>query len=246
MRCVTRLRLWPVSDTASGMPCPSTSAWCLLPGRARRTGLGAPLLVPAERPCRGWSGLPPGNSPTASPPVASSAGRQGPVPHIRLVPRGQASPAGHPRAEGELVGQVLPLDAGVRTNRIPHRACRSETRGRPAISLGAGCGSNGSISSHSSSGTIHGREFHFPAAGASGIRDGRDAAKRLLPGPLRPAGYPQAQEVPCGFFAAHHRNALLHTAGEHRSPTRFPAVYGWFREVRPRSSAGWLCPGPGR
>jgi hypothetical protein len=44
------------------------------------------------------------------------------------------------------------------TNRIPHRACRSGTRGRPATSFGPGLGSNGSMSDHSSSDTIHGRD----------------------------------------------------------------------------------------
>lgn len=51
------------------------------------------------------------------------------------------------------------------TNRIPHRACRSGTRGRPATSFGAGTGSNGSMSSHSSSETIHGRVFRFATNG---------------------------------------------------------------------------------
>lgn len=43
------------------------------------------------------------------------------------------------------------------TNRVPHNACRSGTRGRPATSFGPGSGSNGSMSDHSSSDTIHGR-----------------------------------------------------------------------------------------
>lgn len=38
--CVTSLRFPPVSDAASGMPWPSVRTWCLLPGRARSTGLG--------------------------------------------------------------------------------------------------------------------------------------------------------------------------------------------------------------
>ncbi len=46
---VTSLRLPPVRETASGMPWPSTMRWCLLPGRARSTGLG-PLSGPVERP----------------------------------------------------------------------------------------------------------------------------------------------------------------------------------------------------
>ncbi|GAA2569343.1 hypothetical protein GCM10010398_69110 [Streptomyces fimbriatus] len=44
------------------------------------------------------------------------------------------------------------------TKRIPHRAWRSGTRGRPATSFGPGSGSNGSMSDHSSSDTIHGRD----------------------------------------------------------------------------------------
>jgi hypothetical protein len=46
---VMPLRLPPVNETASGMPCPSVMMWCLLPGRARSTGLG-PLLGPCVRP----------------------------------------------------------------------------------------------------------------------------------------------------------------------------------------------------
>ena len=51
------------------------------------------------------------------------------------------------------------------TNRIPHRACRSGTRGRPGTSFGARTGNNGSTSDHSSSDTIHGREFLFATNG---------------------------------------------------------------------------------
>lgn len=43
------------------------------------------------------------------------------------------------------------------TNRMPQSACRSGTRGRPSACFGAGSGSNGSMSDHSSSDTIHGR-----------------------------------------------------------------------------------------
>jgi hypothetical protein len=44
------------------------------------------------------------------------------------------------------------------TNKMPHNACRSGTRGRPSTAFGGGSGSNGSISDHSSSDTIHGRD----------------------------------------------------------------------------------------
>ena len=73
---MTSLRLPPVSETASGMPWPSTTRWCLLPGLARSTGLG-PLLGPAERPGRDWSRSPPGTSRSAWPPAASRAGARG-------------------------------------------------------------------------------------------------------------------------------------------------------------------------
>jgi hypothetical protein len=45
-----------------------------------------------------------------------------------------------------------------RTNGMPHRACRSGTRGRPSTYFGGGPGSNGSISDHSSSDNIHCRD----------------------------------------------------------------------------------------
>ena len=48
------------------------------------------------------------------------------------------------------------------TNKIPHNACRSGTRGRPSTSFGPGWGSNGSINAHSSSDTIQGRDCRFP------------------------------------------------------------------------------------
>ena len=44
------------------------------------------------------------------------------------------------------------------TNRIPHKACRSGTRGLPSTNFGAASGNNGSMSDHSSSETIHGRD----------------------------------------------------------------------------------------
>ncbi len=55
------------------------------------------------------------------------------------------------------------------TNRIPHRACRSGTLGRPATNFGSGSGNNGSINDHSSSDTIHGREFLFPTNRATSL-----------------------------------------------------------------------------
>lgn len=48
------------------------------------------------------------------------------------------------------------------TNKIPHNACRSGTRGRPATNFGPSSGNNGPTNAHSSSETIHGRDSLFP------------------------------------------------------------------------------------
>jgi hypothetical protein len=51
MSWVTSLRLPPVSETASGMPCASVITWCFEPGRARSTGLGPVLGRPSSPGC---------------------------------------------------------------------------------------------------------------------------------------------------------------------------------------------------
>lgn len=55
-------------------------------------------------------------------------------------------------------GRYSPWMPVCRTKRIPHRACRSGTRGLPSTRFGPGCGSNGSMSAHSSSDTTHRRD----------------------------------------------------------------------------------------
>jgi hypothetical protein len=85
---VTSLRFPPVSDTASGTPCPSTMRWCLLPGRARSTGLG-PLLGPVGR--RGSRTGPAGPAPAVCPrpssdPASATTARPAPQ-FIRHDPR---------------------------------------------------------------------------------------------------------------------------------------------------------------
>ena len=56
------------------------------------------------------------------------------------------------------------------TNKIPHKAWRSGTLGRPGFSFGPGIGSNGSINDHSSSETIHGRDSLFPTMRPTSIQ----------------------------------------------------------------------------
>jgi hypothetical protein len=114
----TSLRLPPVSDTASGMPWPSVRTWCLLPGRARSTGLGS-LLGLCGPPGRERSRSPPATSRASSLPAASPAAPGAVRRDAGLVPGGQAPPARHPRAEAQLLWQVLPLDAGVQYEQDP-------------------------------------------------------------------------------------------------------------------------------
>jgi hypothetical protein len=80
------------------------------------------------------------------------------VPGARLVPDCQAPPAGHTRAEAQLLGQILPLDTGVQHEQDPAQGLPVRHPGSPSTSLGPGSGSNGSMNDHSSSDTIHGRD----------------------------------------------------------------------------------------
>ncbi len=59
---MTSLRLPPVSETASGIPCASVIRWCFEPGRARSTGLG-PVLGRPSAPARESCQSPPATSP---------------------------------------------------------------------------------------------------------------------------------------------------------------------------------------
>jgi hypothetical protein len=55
------LRLSPVSDTCSGMPCPSVIGWCFEPVRARSIGLGS-VLGRLSWPAGASRGSPPATS----------------------------------------------------------------------------------------------------------------------------------------------------------------------------------------
>lgn len=199
------LRLPPVSDTASGMPCPSTRTWCLLPGRARSTGLG-PLL--GRRAARTWL-----ESITARDQSNCFAARSL---DSRTACRRSHTPASFhaARRRQQVIPEPKPSSWGryshwipvCSTNRIPHRACRLGTRGRPATGLGVGFGSNGSISGHSS------RRPPLPPSGtcprrcsADGLPERRRLADRpdpswkaLVPAPAQTGGHVQASRNPPG------------------------------------------------
>lgn len=96
-----------------------------------------------------------------------------PVPDAGLVQalrrRQQVMPEPKPSSWGRY-SHWMPVCS---TNKIPHKAWRSGTRGRPGFSFGAGIGSNGSIDHHSSSETIHGRDSLFPTARPTSIQADR-------------------------------------------------------------------------
>ncbi|BDM70032.1 hypothetical protein HEK616_35190 [Streptomyces nigrescens] len=71
-----------------------------------------------------------------------------PLPHSGVVPVPQPPPASHPRAEPELTGQPLPLDAGVEDEQdaAQHLAVlQCLLPPRPPLTIGGGDGSYGSI-----------------------------------------------------------------------------------------------------
>lgn len=73
-----------------------------------------------------------------------------------------------------------------RTKRIPHKACRSGTRGLPSTSFGACSGSNGSMSDQSSSDTIQGRRGgRFRTTRPTSRRANSQHDQQLLLEPLR-------------------------------------------------------------
>ena len=124
------LRLPPVSDTASGIPCASVIRWCFEPGRARSTGLG-PVLGRPSAPAHGSCQSPPATSQRAGGVQLRQQRLVQLLPHPGLLPVPQPPPAGHPRPEPQLLGQELPRDAVYRTNKMPHSTLRSSSRLRP-------------------------------------------------------------------------------------------------------------------
>lgn len=75
-----------------------------------------------------------------------------------------------PEPKPSSCGKYSPWMPVCSTNKIPHKACRSGTRGRPGFSFGPGIGSNGSINDHSSSETIHGRDTLFPTTRPTSVQ----------------------------------------------------------------------------
>src|SRR5271156_1288796 len=109
MSWVASLRFPPVSETASGIPCPSVITWSFEPVRARSTGLG-PVFGPpfTARTCDpSITALDQSSAPAAFSSASSSSCS---CCHTRLLPVRQPPPARHPRAEAQLLWQELPGD----------------------------------------------------------------------------------------------------------------------------------------
>ena len=154
---VMSLRLPPVSDTASGIPCPSVITWCFEPGLARPTGLG-PVSGRPSPPARASCQSPPWTSPAPRPRSARPAAAH----EAAATPRPHASPAA---AASTSSPSRTPAPAA-RTPTGYRYTGRTRSRtgpcGHPAACVqddqpAAGTtGSSGSIRAHNPSGTIHG------------------------------------------------------------------------------------------
>jgi hypothetical protein len=153
-----RPRFPPVSDTASGMPCPSTMSGACCPAVRGRPGSAVFWAPPGGPHVRGVDHRPLLVQLVLRPQLLQQQHVQL-VPDAGLVPgrtgcRQQIMPEPKP-SSWDRYSHWMPV---CRTKRIPDRACRSGTRGVPSAFFGPGFGSNGSASDHSSSDTIHGRD----------------------------------------------------------------------------------------
>lgn len=109
------------------MPCPSAIGWRFEPARPWSTGDG-PCRSPFQRPDGG--GVDRAARPVELRHRGQLSGQDAvqPLAHPGIVPVPQPTPARPARAEAELLGQVLPLEAGVQgTKDPPHSASWSGT-----------------------------------------------------------------------------------------------------------------------
>lgn len=158
------LRLPPVSDTASGMPCPSTRMRCLLPGLAQSTGLG-PLWATPSGPHVGGAHHRTGPVQLPGRPQPGQQHGVQPAPHAGLVPGCKAPPTRHARAEAPVLGAGTPTGCRCAARTGSRTGLAGPAPVAPRFQFHPGTGSNGSISDHSSSETTHGRASLFPTAG---------------------------------------------------------------------------------
>ncbi len=134
----------------------STRTWCLEPGRARSVGFG-PVFRPPQRRARTTNRpqrMTDRFGPAARNLSSSNSCSWSHTPAFcqSLNRRQHVAPEPKPRRVGKWFQRIPVLN----TNRMPLRAARSDTRGRPGslFARSFAGGSNGSISIHSSSSMI--------------------------------------------------------------------------------------------
>lgn len=102
----------------------------MLPGRARSTGWDR-FWAPSSGPDVAGVDHRPGPVQLLRRPQPRQQDGMEPVPHSGLVPRGKTPPTRHAGTKAELLGQVLPLDAGVEHEQDPAQSL-SVRNPRPA------------------------------------------------------------------------------------------------------------------
>ena len=147
--CSSR-RLAGPTRTASGVPSASVARCRFRPRSARSVGFG-PVCAPLYGP--GGGRVEDRSFEVQQPPLAEGGEQLG----MGLVPDSGGGPLGEPRQQ--VLPEPQPISAGSdcqrspsrRTNRMPAKAARSPTRGRPPLGAGGWGGRCGAIASQSSS-----------------------------------------------------------------------------------------------
>jgi hypothetical protein len=144
------MSLWlaPLKESASGVPRPQVTGWCLEPLLPRSTGLGPVFSPPDGADVRAVDRRPRPVDPVGLAELREQQLVQA-LPDALLLPLSQRSPARHARAAAHLLRQVFPRDPRLQ---LPVSTFRSSSRFRPGNRCRRSTvGINGSNSSQSSS-----------------------------------------------------------------------------------------------
>jgi hypothetical protein len=127
------LRLPPVSETASGMPCASVIRWCLEPARTRSTGL-APVLGRPSPPAHASCQSPPWTSPAprrrSAPPAAAHAAAATRLPHASPAAAASSGSIGSHKRPARSTVTVVPSSQRASTSTRPPVFPRVNVLGR--------------------------------------------------------------------------------------------------------------------
>jgi hypothetical protein len=118
---------------ASGTPRPSQIRWRLLPRLTRSVGFRTCLVTAMHRAdgATVHDRSRPINLIVSSEPIQQREVNE--IPHAPSLPIAQAAPTRHPQPAAEFLREHLPGMPLRRTNKMPMRHARSETRGRPPL-----------------------------------------------------------------------------------------------------------------